>query len=146
MTDGSAASDETVDVFFYGLFMDADALRSRGLDPRYPRLASVPAMALRIGARATLEPDEASTAHGIVMTLTAVDLAKLYAEPGVATYKPQAVSAVGADGMQIRAVAYLLPAKTVGPANVDYAGKLAKLALRLGLPAAYVRQIEAFAK
>lgn len=143
MPDDSAAPDQTLDVFFYGLFMDPEALRARGLNPHKPRLASVPAMALRIGARATLEQDEASTVHGIVMTLSAGDLAKLYAEPGLAAYKPEAVSAVGSDGVQIQAVTYLLPGKTAGPFNADYAGRLAKLASRLGLPTAYVRQIEA---
>ena len=103
-------------------------------------------MALRIGARATLEPHEASTAHGVVMTLSAADLADLYAEPGVADYKPQLVSAAGSDGVRIQAITYLLRGKAAGPPNAGYAAKLAKLASRLGLPAAYVREIEAVGK
>jgi hypothetical protein len=43
-----------IHVFFYGLFMDVDLLRSKGAQPENPRLASVSGFALRIGQRATL--------------------------------------------------------------------------------------------
>ena len=44
------------DVFFYGLFMDEDLLREKGLNPQRAALASVDGLALRIGKRAALVP------------------------------------------------------------------------------------------
>ena len=41
-----------VSVFFYGLFMDIDALRLRGFDPINERQACVEGMELRLGRRA----------------------------------------------------------------------------------------------
>jgi hypothetical protein len=37
-----------IDVFFYGLFMDADVLGSKGLSPQNIRRAEAPGFALRI--------------------------------------------------------------------------------------------------
>ncbi len=37
-----------IEVFFYGLFMDADLLRAKGARPENIRVASVPGFALRI--------------------------------------------------------------------------------------------------
>jgi hypothetical protein len=43
-----------IEVFFYGLFMDADLLRTKGAEPVKIRPACAPGFALRIGQRATL--------------------------------------------------------------------------------------------
>ncbi len=99
-----------VDVFFYGLFMDADLLRSMGLDPKHSELASVAGFALRVGQRAALVPDASSRVHGVVMSLTLAELERLYAEPGVREYKPQAVLAELAGGGVTPALCYNLPA------------------------------------
>jgi len=72
-----------VDVFFYGLFMDQDVLRAKGLAPETLELASVPGFALRIGQRAALVPEVSSRVHGVVMSLTLAELDRLYSEPSV---------------------------------------------------------------
>lgn len=46
----------SLDVFFYGLFMDADLFEAKGLRPRDPRRARIEGYGLRIGERATLVP------------------------------------------------------------------------------------------
>ena len=66
---GRAKMMRRVDVFFDGLFMDADALREKGFDPIDIRPANVKGMALRLGDRATLVPDPAGRVHGILMAL-----------------------------------------------------------------------------
>lgn len=43
-----------IEVFFYGLFIDADLLRSKGAAPANVCIASIPGFELRIGQRATL--------------------------------------------------------------------------------------------
>ncbi len=65
----SKLDEQVVEVFFYSLFMDFDALRERGVHPGQPRRSIVGDMALRIGARATLVPSLDSFAYGVVMTL-----------------------------------------------------------------------------
>ena len=46
-------SARSIDVFFYGLFMDTELLRAKGVDPVNVRSACIPGFALRIGQRAT---------------------------------------------------------------------------------------------
>ena len=58
------------EVFFYGLYMDPEILKSKGVEPRNPRIAIVKGYKLRIGNMATLLRSEGSEANGIVYSLT----------------------------------------------------------------------------
>jgi hypothetical protein len=131
-----------IDVFFYGLFMDADLLRAKGVHPTNPRLVCLLGFALRIGQRATLIPDPDSRVYGLVMQLSHDEIERLYAEPGVQMYRPEAVIAELTDGTRIPALCFNLPVPP-GPdeINKEYAQELRDLALRLGLPADYVDRI-----
>jgi Gamma-glutamyl cyclotransferase, AIG2-like len=124
-----------VQVFFYGLFMDADLLRAKGVDPLNPRPACVRGMRLSIGHRAALVPEPNSTVYGFLMELTHHEIEQVYGDPSVAMYRPEAVIAESADGSRVPALCYNLPAAPrPEERNQDYAEKLQKLARRLGLP------------
>ena len=71
--------ERRVEVFFYGLFMDADALREKGFRPTNARQASVEDIALHLGERATLVPERGGRVHGMLMSLTHAELDRLYA-------------------------------------------------------------------
>jgi hypothetical protein len=131
-----------IDVFFYGLFMDAESLRAKGFHPANGRQAHVSGMALQIGRRATLVPDPSKCAHGFVFGLTHDEIDRLYAEPSVAAYRPEAVIAQLADQSCIPALCFNLPPSDEAvQANPEYAEKLRAVASRLGLPADYVAGI-----
>ena len=134
--------ERRVDVFFYGLFMDAGLLRAQGFDPRELRQASVAGMALRLGARATLVAETGSRVHGILMGLTHAEIDRLYAEPSVAAYRAEPVTATLKDGGSIAALCFNLPdAPPSTASNLDYAAKLTVVARKLGLPEEYVTSI-----
>jgi Gamma-glutamyl cyclotransferase, AIG2-like len=131
-----------IDVFFYGLFMDADILRAKGLHPTNGRQACVSGMTLRIGRRATLVPDPAKSVYGFVFGLSHEEIERLYEEPSVAEYRPEAVIAQLADRSYIPALCFNLPqANETAVANPEYAAKLRVVANRLGLPAEYAASI-----
>lgn len=131
-------SARRIDVFFYGLFMDADLLRAQGLHPGKPRFARLDDWALVIGNRATLVPRLGSQVYGVVMDLTQAELTPLYAEPSVADYRPEAVLLRMDDGSTIAALCYNLEIDEQGSeTNRIYAAKLHALAERLGLPEGY---------
>jgi hypothetical protein len=131
-----------ITVFFYGLFMDVDLLRSKGAHPAHPRPACVPGFALRIGQRATLMPNAESSAHGIIMQLSHAEIDHLYSEPSVSAYRPEAVLAQLADGSYVPALCFnLVVPPAPEEANPDYATKLRDLACRLKLPSGYVENI-----
>ena len=136
-------SSRRVDAFFYGLFMDADLLRSKGVTPRDPALATVAGFALRIGQRAALVPDPESQVHGVVMSLTLPELERLYAEPSVREYKPQAVLAELAGGGVTAALCYNLPTPPrSSERNQEYVTKLRAVGEKVGLPEGYLSSLQ----
>lgn len=133
----------TVEVFFYGLFMDVDALRAKGLRPANARAARVDGFALQIGQRATLAPCADASVHGFVIGLTHAEIDALYADASVGAYRPEAVIAELPDGSAVAALCFNLPAEpNANEANAEYAAKLRELARRLGFPADYVASIQ----
>ena len=130
------------DVFFYGLFMDEELLHAKGVKPEGAEHAAVDGFALRIGQRAALVPTPGGRVHGLVFSLTLSELDRLYSEPSVQAYRPQAVLAQLASGGVIAALCYNLP-QPPSPTerNPEYAAKLRALAQKIGLPAEYVASL-----
>jgi hypothetical protein len=132
---------KSVAVFFYGLFMDKSLLASRGINPSRATVGYVDGYGLRIGRRATLVPDEANRAYGILMTIRAEDVTALYSEESVADYVPESVSVMLPDGTREPAICYNLPERKLEGTNSQYANSLLILAGDLGLPSDYLQQI-----
>ena len=131
-----------INVFFYGLFMDADALRTKGVQPAHPRRCCVSGFTLRIGQRATLVPDPGGRVYGVLMELSHDEIERVYAEPGVREYRAEAVIAEFDDGGQVAALCFNLPIPPrPDEVNEAYVQRLRDLALRVGLPASYVKSI-----
>ena len=135
-------SGRQVDVFFFGLFMDEDVLRGRETQPVNPRRGHVEGFALRIGRRAALVPRPGALAHGMVFGLTNEELERLYAEPGLDRYRPQAVLVRLAEGGVIPALCYNLPeAPQPAEGREEYAARLRDVLTRLGFPKEYVASV-----
>jgi hypothetical protein len=126
-----------IDVFFYGLFMDAELLRTKGAEPVNTRIAAVPGFELRIGQRATLLRN--ACAWGMLMQLTHAEIEQLYSEPSVQAYRPEAVLAQLRDGSFLPALCFnLVDPPAPEEKNPEYAAKLKQLAIRLRLPSGYI--------
>ena len=123
--------------------MDEDLLRAKGLHPGGAELAFVDGLALRIGQRATLVASPGGRVHGVVLSLTLDELDRLYSEPSVQAYQPQAVLARLADGGLVPALCYSL-SQPPGPAerNPEYAAKLRAVAKKVGLPGEYIAALQ----
>ena len=135
-------ANRRVDVFFYGLFMDAELLRGKGVVPQNTRRAAAPGFGLRIGKRATLWQDGNSCACGILMELTHEDIEKLYSDDSVRAYRPEALLTRLDDGSTVPALCFnLIEAPQLNERNSEYATKVRELAHRLELPADYVESI-----
>lgn len=133
---------ERVAIFFYGLFMDPEALAAKGLRPTDVKSAFVEHLALRLGARATLVPQRGGCVYGTIMTLTHAEVDDLYSEPSVKAYRPEPVLARLADGTTALALCFNLPTVPQEMAgNPDYAARLQVVARKMGLPEEYVRGI-----
>jgi hypothetical protein len=134
--------EQSIDVFFYGLFMDDQLLAGQGIAPRNPRRAVAESFALRIGQRATLVPAAGARAYGMVYTLTRPEVDRLYAQPGLDAYRAESIAVRGDDGSSLTVKCYnLAAAPDPGEANADYAARLREVLTRLGFPQEYVTGI-----
>jgi Gamma-glutamyl cyclotransferase, AIG2-like len=133
----------TIDVFFYGLFIDEDLLRAKGVRVTAMRPASVQGFELRIGNRATLVLKKSSRVFGMVASLTHAELERLYSESSVQAYRPEALLTQLANGETIAALCFnLVEPPAPDERNPEYAAKLRALAERLKFPRDYVASIQ----
>jgi len=135
-------SPRQTDGFFYGLFMDAEVLRQAGTNPSNFRRAYVNDFALRIGQRATLVPSAGARAYGMLISLTHVELDRLYGAPGLEAYRPETVVAHPFEGEALPALCYnLIKAPKPHERNPEYAMRLKGILEELGFPVEYVESI-----
>lgn len=131
-----------IDVFFYGLFMDADVLLDIGVEPIDPRPGYVDGFALRIGRRATLVPTRGARAYGMLFALTHRELDLLYSQPGLEHYVPEAVVAHHLEGALFAALCFnLREPPSPEERNPEYASRLRGVLRELGFPRGYVESI-----
>lgn len=130
-----------MEVFFYGLFMDIDVLRSQGTHPKNPKLACLQDYVLRIGERASLLPSPGDEAFGLVMTMEESELKKLYSEASVADYIAEQVTLQLENNKELSAWCYNLPSNLLKGTNESYAKSLYALGQSLNLPQHYLYYI-----
>ena len=131
-----------IDVFFYGLFMDEDFLRAKGVMAMDIRSAFVTGFQLRIGNRATLVPAQSGRVFGRIASLTHVELEQLYSDPSLQAYKPEAVLARLENGESLAVLCFnLVEPPSPQERNPEYASRLRALAEHLDFPADYVASI-----
>jgi len=97
-------------VFFYGLFMDEELLKAKGIQSAEVRVGFVNGHRLRIDSRATLVRHPDGRAYGAMMEIAISDAATCYNSPG----------------------------DKVTAANKEYADSLLDVAIRLDFPDAYL--------
>jgi hypothetical protein len=132
-----------IDIFFYGLFMDENLLHSKGVTHPNLRLASLTEYQLRIGSRATLVPAKSSQVLGLVASLTHNELDRLYSEPSLQAYKPEAVLVHLSNADDLPALCFNLPEPpSTAEGHAEYADKLRTLARRLNFPEEYIASIQ----
>ena len=71
---GTKERERRVEVFFYGLFMDEELLRGKGLEPQGGEIGAIDGFALRIGQQAALVPTPGAKIYGLVFSLTQSEL------------------------------------------------------------------------
>ncbi|KAA3633383.1 MAG: gamma-glutamylcyclotransferase [Proteobacteria bacterium] len=130
--------------FFYGLFMDRDLLKDKGLCPVGGEIARVTGYGLRIGERATLERSANERVFGVVIRLSRDELQRLYCAEEVVDYIPRQLLATGMCGNPIDVVSYVLPVERASGRNSEYAKALARVARKVELPLEYINEIESW--
>lgn len=127
--------DRLNDVFFYGLYMDPEVLKSKQVEPRNPRIGFARGYRLRIGKMATLLRDSKSSTSGIVYSLTHQEIEILYSKSGLDMYVSEALLIKLESGETISALCCnLLSEPEENESNPEYESKLIACMERLGVP------------
>ena len=121
-------------VFFYGLYMDPDLLRAKGVEPRNPRKAVAKGYRLCVGNMATLLRDPNAEAHGIVYDLTHGEVHQLYWGAGLDAYVAEAlVVEIERQQKAIALCCNLLIPPSEDETNPEYLERLAQCMKKLGV-------------
>jgi hypothetical protein len=131
-------------VFFYGLFMDTELLKRKGIHSQSEGISFLDNYTIKIGERATLTRCDGEKAFGVVMELEQKDVRKLYSDPGVSDYMPEEVSIITGAGETVNAICYILKEGSTHVADKVYATELFHLVKKLGFADEYLKKIEEF--
>jgi hypothetical protein len=131
-------------VFFYGSFLNRRVLVDGGLTPEDVEVARLWGFDVRVQPLANLVRADGLCVYGIVCRATHAELARLYGQPWVGTYLPEAVLVESAGGRLLPALCYLAPDPPVAPAAGDYLDRIVGPAREYGFPEWYVARLERF--
>lgn len=134
---------EKIDAFFYGLYMDADLLRSLNIKPENPRVARVDGYRLDLRGAVKALPQEGERVWGIIFRLPQEDLDKMYGGPKTKLYKREEMLAVTEDGQAITVGCYNQPEDSSAAFNSEYCDQLIPAMRKAGLPSEYIDTIHA---
>ena len=122
------------DVFFYGLYMDEEILKSKNIPIRNQRSGYIDGYALRVGNLATLLRSENSRAYGMVYSMTHEEVYSLYEGSGLDAYVTEALLCTLEDGSKIAVLCKnLAEAPKESESNDEYFSKLKSCMKRYGL-------------
>lgn len=132
-----------MNVFFYGLFMDAEILAKNGITATLEK-GYLKDYTLKIGNRASLVSAKNESAYGMVCNVNQGLLDRLYAEPSVIDYVPEEVFIHLNSGKIVKGMCYNLPSASISGTNTTYATSLYKLATKLDFPKYYLDRIKTY--
>ncbi|MFC1664181.1 gamma-glutamylcyclotransferase family protein [Pseudomonadota bacterium] len=122
------------EVFYYGLYMDPDVLREKGVEPRNPRICKLENYELRVGNRATLLRSPGKFVYGILYSHTHSEIDSLYWGAGLNEYAAEAVMVgVGEEYVAALCCNLIVPPKP-GESNPGYQQQLTMVKKNLGVP------------
>ncbi len=128
--------DRLVNTFFYGLYMDPEILRSKGIEIRNPKKVFVKNYTVRIGKMATMLREDSSVTYGMVYQLTHKEIFDLYEGSGITSYVKEALMAECDNGDMFPVICCnLLTPPHESESNDGYLKKLISCMERLELPA-----------
>ena len=133
---------DTVEAFFYGLYMDPKLIESLGFEPITVEKAEVNSYALDLFGAAKIVPREDSVVWGNIIKLSKNDLQAMYSFETTEIYSSEVIQAKDSNGHYKLVNCYNLPESPDEPFNKDYHQKLLNLLKELDFPVDYINSLE----
>ena len=140
--------EHTVDVFFYGSYINFNVLKEVDIDERVFEVVSIIGYELTISPLANLRTKKQAIAYGILTKLTHDELDRLYQDHAKGKlggeYLPEAVTVEKPHGIQTPTLCYISHNMEEGKADPAYVDRIIKPAREYGFPKWYLNHIESF--
>jgi len=135
-------NSDSVQGFFYGLYMDPELLQSLGVTVSKSRLACLDNSQLDLRGLIKTIPAPGQKVWGMLIELTKQDLEFLYSREGAKAYHQERVTVSLLEREMVAATCYNLPVDEAGVFNQAYVMKLVPVLKKLSFPEAYVRWVQ----
>ena len=137
-------SKDSVQVFFYGSYMDSETLAGWKVKPIEFEVARLDDYELAFCPFATLIPKKGSAVHGVLARLYREDVERLYSRVELADYKAVDVILETEKRKRVRASCFIAkPRKGMTP-SPEYLQLLIKVAEKLCFPSDYVERMKRY--
>ena len=137
---------DTVEAFFYGLYMNPELVESLGFVPMSVEKAQLNSYALDLCGAAKIVPKENSVVWGNIIKLSKVDLVAMYSFEATQNYSPEIIHVKDSKGNYKSVHCYNLPESNDEPFNREYHQKLLNLLKDLDFPGDYIVSFEVMYK
>ncbi|SDE00572.1 hypothetical protein SAMN05216345_13010 [Cupriavidus sp. YR651] len=137
--------DRLVDMFFYGLHMDAAGLATKGVHPRQPRIGHIFDHRIVVATKAILTRAHGEVAEGMVYALTHREIDRLYT--GLDDYRAEAFivridDPAPGEPAFVPALAMVHVAPCIdGALDADYTARLGTILTALGLSTSHLPRV-----
>ena len=126
------SGNRLVEIFFYGLHMDAESLRQKGVVIRQPRLATILHHRVAVREKAMLLREKDALAYGMLYQLTHAEIDMLYQHQ--TGYRAEAFLANDGEH-EVCAVSMVhIEPPIDSPVDYDYVSRLRTVLEQLGFP------------
>lgn len=130
-----------VHIYFYGSFINREVLAEGGFSADNVTVARLDGFDVVRRPLVTLVPSERGAVYGILAQATHAEIDRLYGQPWVKAYRPEAVAVRTGDGGLYPAVCYIAPGPTEVPPFPNYLDRILGAARELGFPEWYVKRL-----
>ncbi|MFQ5486321.1 MAG: gamma-glutamylcyclotransferase family protein [Desulfobacterales bacterium] len=134
---------ETVEAFFYGLYMDSELLKSLGFMPGSVQKAKVDSYVINLFGSVKIVPKVNCVVWGNLIELPKQDLEAMYSFESTKAYSPEIVQVIESNGNTKNVSCYNVVETSGELFNSEYHEKLVQTLIRLGFPTEYISSVKA---
>jgi cation transport regulator ChaC len=132
---------ESLEIFFYGSFMDRKVLRTLGVVPQTFEPAELKDWRITFSPMATLVRSEGDSVYGAIAVLSQNEVRLLYSRDDLKHYNPVDITVSTEGGKRVTAQCYISEPVMDQKPSVEYLQRVIQAAESLGFPTAYIAKL-----
>jgi hypothetical protein len=132
---------ESLNIFFYGSFMDLELLRTLGVVPKTFGKAELKNWSIAFSSMATLVQSEGDSVYGTIAELSRDEVRMLYTRDDLKHYSPVDIAVATERNKRVPAQCYISKPGAGQKPSVEYLRRVIQAAESLGFPPAYLAKL-----